>query len=146
MRLVITGEACTIEHRADGSEIGTLTLDLRPPCYLLTWRQNPPTTRQEAGGSDGLPIGTIGDPMAWQYASAGGVVALAIIGDPFPENLRQSSLYRLREQQGLTCASSIQAILLLGNRIRLSKKRENVAVFCAELGLEEQDFWMLSHP
>ncbi|MGH8548837.1 MAG: hypothetical protein ACRERU_09605 [Methylococcales bacterium] len=146
LRLVVTGEACVIEHRVNESEIGKLTLDLRPPCYLLTWRQIPANTKQEAGVSDGVPVGAIGDPMAWQYASAGGVVALAVIGDPFPEKLRLSNLYRLREQQGLTCAPSVQAILLHGNQIRLSKKREHVNVFCAELGLEERDFWMLSPP
>jgi hypothetical protein len=146
LRLVVTGETCVVEHRSSGTGIGKLTLDLRPPCHLLTWRQLPPTTSQAAGVSDGLPIGTIGDPMAWQYASAEGVVALAVIGDPVPEKLRESSLYRLREQQGLSCASSVQAILLHVNQIQLSKKREHVGVFCAELGLEEKDFWILAHP
>ena len=146
LRLVITGEACVLEyHASGGSKVGKLMLDLHPPCYLLTWQQPPPTPNQEVSVSDGLPIGSVGDPMAWQYASAGGVVVLAVIGDPFPEKLRTSNLYRLRKQQGLTCASSVQAILLHGDQMQLSKKREHVDVFCTELGLEEKDFWMLSH-
>jgi hypothetical protein len=84
--------------------------------------------------------------MAWRYAGAKGVVVLAVIGDPVPEKLRASSLYRLREQQGMNCASSLQGILLYTNEIRLSKKREHAGVFCAELGLEEKDFWLLAHP
>jgi len=84
--------------------------------------------------------------MAWQYPSEGGIIALAVIGDPVPEELRQSSLYRLRTQQGASCASSVQAILLQVKQIRLSKKREHAGVFCAESGLEEQDFWIAAHP
>jgi hypothetical protein len=34
---------------------------------------------------------------------------------------------------------------LQGDKARLSKKRENVAIFCVESGAEEKDFWMLSH-
>jgi hypothetical protein len=84
--------------------------------------------------------------MAWRYADAKGVVALAVIGDPVPETLRTSSLYKLRERQGLSCASSVQGVLLHVDRIQLSKKREHAGIFCAELGLDEKDFWMLAHP
>jgi hypothetical protein len=146
VRLVVTDEACVVNHRVDDAELSKVTLNLRPPCHLLTWRRPPPTTSRVARPSDGLPVGRIGDPMAWLYPSAKGVVALAVIGDPVPEELRASNLYQLRERQGLHCASSVQGILLDLNQIRLSKKRADVGVFCAELGLEEKDFWILAHP
>lgn len=146
LRLVVDGGSCVVEHRASGPAMNRLTLDLHPPCHLLTWRQSPPRASQATDVSDGRPLGDIGGPMAWRYAGAKGVVVLAVIGDPVPEKLRASSLYRLREQQGMNCASSLQGILLYTNEIRLSKKREHAGVFCAELGLEEKDFWLLAHP
>lgn len=146
LRLVVTDKACIVEHRSSGAGIGKLTLDLLPPCHLLTWRKSPAAPSHAISVSDGLPVGTVGDPMAWQYASAKGVIALAVIGDPLPESLRNSSLYSLRQQQGLSCTSSVQAVLLRVNQIQLSRKREHAGVFCTELGLDEKDFWMLAHP
>ena len=145
-RLMVAGDACVLEHRGADAKTEKLTLDLHPPCHLLTWRQPPSPGGQGGGVSDGQAIGTTGDPMAWQYASAAGAITLAVIGDPVPESLRASSLYRLREQQGLSCGSSVQGVLLRGDQIQLSKKREHAGVFCAELGLEEKDFWTLAHP
>ena len=84
--------------------------------------------------------------MAWRYPGKPGVVVLAVIGDPLPENLRASSLARLREQQGMRCGASVQGILLRGETVELSKKREHVGVLCAELGLSKKDFWLLAHP
>jgi hypothetical protein len=146
LRLVVTDTGCVVEHRAPSAETRTLALGLRPPCHLLTWQRPPPTRDPASSTSAGAPIGTIGQPMAWQYADASGVIALAVIGDPVPDALRESSLYRLRAQQGLQCAASIQGILLRGGQVQLSKKREHVGVFCAELGLEEKDFWSIAHP
>jgi hypothetical protein len=84
--------------------------------------------------------------MAWLYSRATGVIVLAVIGDPVPDQLRASDLYQLRERQGLHCTSSVQGILLSGSQTRLSSKRAHVGIVCAELGLEEKDFWMLAHP
>jgi hypothetical protein len=147
LRLVSEKGKCAVEHHRVGQTQTTkLELDLGPPCHMLTWRSLPPTRSRTTGVSDGVPVGTRGDAMAWRYASADGVVTLAIIGDPVPQELRSGSLYRLRERQGMSCASSVQALLLHPGEVRLSTKREHAGVFCAELGLEEKDFWRLAHP
>ena len=148
LRLVTTDGTCVVEHRGSGGEPGRITLDLRPPCYLLTWQRPPPSAEAHSaeGSSGGIPVGDVGEPMAWRYADMKGVTTLAVIGDPMPDNLRASNLYQLREQQGLHCGASMQAILLRTDSARASRKRENVGVFCAELGLDEKDFWMLAHP
>jgi hypothetical protein len=146
LRLVVEGEVCVVEgERGTGGAV-KLTLDLRPPCHLLTWREPPPRLADKA--SDGLPLGSAGAPMAWRYPgkAGAGVVVLAVIGDPLPEHLRASSLARLREQQGMRCGASVQGILLRGETVELSRKREHVGVLCAELGLNEKDFWLLAHP
>jgi len=144
LRLVVEGDDCVVEReRGTGAAI-KLKLDLRPPCHLLTWRQ--PPARPADRTSDGVPLGSIGAPMAWRYPGKARVVVLAVIGDPLPESLRASSLARLREQQGMRCGASVQGILLRGETIELSKKREHVGVLCAELGLSEKDFWLLAHP
>jgi hypothetical protein len=144
LRLVVEGDACVVEgERGTGAAI-KLKLDLRPPCHLLTWRQLPARPADQT--SDGVPVGSVGAPMVWRYPRAAGVMVLAVIGDPLPENLRASNLSRLREQQGMRCAASVQGILVRGETVELSKKREHVGVLCAELGLSEKDFWILAHP
>lgn len=143
LRLVVEGDACVVEREGGAGAAIKLKLDLRPPCHLLTWRQ--PAARPADATSDGIPVGSVGAPMAWRYPGKGAVV-LAVIGDPLPENLRAGSLARLREQQGMRCAASVQGLLLRGETVALSKKREHVGVLCAELGLNEKDFWLLAHP
>jgi hypothetical protein len=144
LRLVTAGESCAIEHRSEDREPARMLLNLRAPCYLLTWLQAPPE-RAGRAKSDGAPIGVAGDPMAWGYPDRETVV-IAIIGDPIPDDLRVSSLYRLRVRQGLHCAASVQAVLVHAGDVQLSKKRENIGVLCNELGLGEKDFWLLAHP
>jgi hypothetical protein len=143
--LLVEADACLLAHGIDGKNIETFKLDLRPPCYLLTWQRPPPQLGDRKGPSDGVPVGEIGDPVAWRYRSAQGAIALAVIGDPVPDDMRLSKAYKFRQEQGYRCASSMQGVLLQGDKARLSKKRENVAIFCVESGAEEKDFWMLSH-
>lgn len=139
------GGSCEID--VSGPNPLRLTLALAPPCHVLTWRMPPPAPGKR-GPSDGRPVGAVGEPMAWRYPSAGGVVALAVIGDAVAEPQRSGSLYRLRERQGLHCAGSVQGLLIErrgGGGVRLSPKRAQVGVLCAEIGLEEKDFWILAH-
>jgi hypothetical protein len=143
LRLVVEGDACVVEREGGAGAAIKLKLDLRPPCHLLTWRQ--PPARPADATSDGVPLGSVGAPMAWRYPGKA-VAVLAVIGDPLPEKLRAGSLARLREQQGMRCAASVQGLLLRGETIALSKKREHVGVLCLELGLNEKDFWLLAHP
>jgi hypothetical protein len=144
LRLVVEGDVCAVERAPGNGAAVRLKLDLRPPCHLLTWRQPPARTTDQT--SDGVPLGSVGAPVAWRYPGKAGVVVLAVIGDPLPDNLRASSLFRLREQQGMRCSASIQGVLLRSGTVELSKKREHVGVLCAELGLNEKDFWLLAHP
>lgn len=147
LRLITADDSCVIQSLSGGDDLGQLTLALHPPCYLLTWRRPPPTGTSSASGADARPLGSVGEPMAWQYGNAQGFTVLAVIGDPVSETLSRSSLYRLREQQGLHCVASVQGILLHANKqIELSAKRDQTSVYCAELGLEEKDFWLLAHP
>ncbi len=143
--LLVEGDGCWLTHRAGGSDPERLRLDLRPPCHLLTWQAPPPRGTSAEGESDGLPIGDVGDPIAWKYPGAGGVIAVAVIGDPVTGDMRSGEIFKSRERQGYRCASSMQGALLLGTKARLSKKRDHVGVLCVELGAEEKDFWILAH-
>src|SRR4029434_1436545 len=40
--LVVDDDGCVLEHRGGEAEVRRLPLSLRPPCYLLTWRQPAP--------------------------------------------------------------------------------------------------------
>lgn len=145
IRVLVEEGGCWLTHRAVAKGLERLKFNLHPPCYLLTWQRPPPQRADAEGVSDGLPLGNIGDPIAWRYRSAKGVIAVAVIGDPIPDDIRSSSLYKSRQQQGYLCASSMQGILFLGNKVWLSKKRENVGLFCVESEVQEKDFWMLAH-
>ncbi|MDB4990781.1 MAG: hypothetical protein JWN04_5959 [Myxococcaceae bacterium] len=140
IRLLVENGACAVAHRA-GTEVPTkITLDLSPPCYLLLWQRKPPTRVASA-----TPVGSVGQPMAWRFADEQGIVAVGIIGDVFTQAMRSSSLFRLREQQGLTCAPSTQALLMGERELRSSRKRDHIGVLCSELGIEEKDFWRYVH-
>jgi hypothetical protein len=145
IRLLVEEGGCWLTHRAEGKGLKRFKFDLNPPCYFLTWQRSPPQRTGAEGVSDGLPLGNIGDPIAWRYRSAKGVIAVAVIGDLIPDDIRSSSLYKSRQQQGYRCASRKQGILFLGNRAWLSKKSESAGLFCVESGVEEKDFWMLAH-
>lgn len=144
INLLTEEDSCLLIHSADGENFEKLKLDLRSPCYLLTWQRLPPVTHGQ-GPSDGVAVGGVGDPLAWQYQSAKGAITLAVIGDPVPEKIRSGKAYESRLKQGYRCASSMQGVLLRGDKARLSKKREHVGVFCVESGVDEKDFWLLSH-
>jgi hypothetical protein len=145
IRVLVEEGGCWLTHRAAGKGLERLKFNLHPPCYVLTWQRPPPQRADAEGVSDGLPLGNIGDPIAWRYRSAKGVIAVAVIGDPLPDDIRSSSLYKSRQQQGYRCASRKQGVLFLGNKARLSTKRENAGLLCVESGVEEKDFWMLAH-
>jgi hypothetical protein len=145
IRLLVEEGGCWLTYRSAGKGLERLKFNLHPPCYLLTWQRPPPQRADAEGVSDGLPLGNIGDPIAWRYRSAKGVIAIAVIGDPIPDDIRSSSLYKSRQQQGYLCASSMQGILFLGSKVQLSKKREDVGLLCVESEVQEKDFWMLAH-
>ena len=146
LRLLTSKDACILEHHQGKSEITRLTLNIHPPCYLLTWNQKPPSKNLSSDVSDGVPIGGIGEPMAWQYARARNVLVLAVLGDALSQELISGNQYRLIKKQNFHCGSSIQGILIRDQKIELSTERANVGIFCAEIGIEEQDYWLLAHP
>jgi hypothetical protein len=144
--LTVDSDSCWFTDTIDNQHARKLKLSLGPPCYLLTWQQSPPIRRDGGGNiSDGLPIGNIGDPIAWLYEKGKGVTTVAVIGDPIPPDLRSSRAYLSAHSRGYRCASSMQGVLLSEKKVELSKKRENVAIFCVESGADEKDFWLLSY-
>jgi len=146
LRLVTTKDACILEHHLGTTEMSRLTLKLHPPCYMVTWNKNPPPRNSTPDLSDGLPLGAVGEPMGWRYASAGSALVLAVLGDAISQEAASSNEYRVRKKKDFHCASSIQGILISKKQVSLTAVRANVGIFCAELGLEEQDFWLLAHP
>lgn len=144
IQLLEENGACLVRHRRAGGMPATLKLDLEPPCYLLTWRRQPPRRAAAEGLSDGVAVGAVGDIMAWRYPGAKGVTAIAVIGDPVPDGMR-GDLFMRRQREGLRCVASVQGVRILGETVRLAKKRQRVGVLCAELGLEEKAFWMIAH-
>ena len=140
------GQPCQLQHKLVASQAtpGIQDLMLRSPCYLLIWQTEPPA--KKTGHATGIPVGNLGSPIAWRYASAKNAVVLAVIGDPIPDSLLQSQLYRLREEQNMHCAGSVQGILIRADKISFSPVRRQVGVQCVEAGIDEKDFWLLAHP
>lgn len=136
--------SCWLLHTDERNSTQRLRLSLRPPCYLLTWQAHPPRTSPD-GVSDGEPVGKVGDPIAWRYRSAKGAIVIGVIGDDIPSEVRSSRYVRERAESGYRCAGSLQGVLLVGNKARVSKKREDAGVFCVEVQPDEKDFWMLAH-
>lgn len=132
---------------AAGSEATRLALDLAAPCTVLTWRSAFSTA--SAAPSDGKPVGGVGDAMAWRYPSAKGVTVVVVIGDSIPAAWRQNPYYPEHEKRGYRCASSAQAALLpleANAPVTLSRKQNEAGVFCAEIGMDEKNFWLFAHP
>lgn len=136
---------CSVSIIAPGNSVEQLRTELKPPCYLVRWLRPPPSGDRDQSVSDGRPIGAVGDLMAWRYGGEDGSIAIAVLGDPIPDRLKAGSLYKVRQQQGMNCVSSVQGIVISNNRSRLSTKRAQTGIYCAELGLEEKDFWLIGH-
>lgn len=138
------GQACQFHYKPVGSQaaFSVQNLNLLAPCYLLLWQIEPARKRP---GNAAVPVGKIGAPLAWRYASAKNALTLAVIGDPVGDNLRQSALYRLRQAQNMHCAGSVQGILIRANQVNVSQVRGQVGVLCLETGMDEKDFWLLAH-
>ena len=142
-RLAVTDSVCAIEQAVNAGAARRFVLDLRPPCYLVVWRDPPPRMRKASGSN---PVGGVGDPAAWRYGRKSNTTVVAVIGDPVPERLCPELTCRSPQRQNFHCGASLQAVLLRDGRIKLSRKREQVGVFCVETGLDEKDFWLLAHP
>ncbi|WP_338845792.1 hypothetical protein V8J88_18955 [Massilia sp. W12] len=140
------GQACQVEYHSPQAkgEARMLALDLQAPCRLLTWQGPPP--RKTGGPKSAQALGKRGEAQAWRYPDAGNVIALAVIGDAPDAALQNSSLYRLRQSQGMHCAGSLQGLLLYPAEIKTSAVQRQSGVFCLEIGLEEKNFWLLAHP
>jgi hypothetical protein len=134
--------ACWLVERAKGGNDKRFKLDLKPPCYLVMWKQAPPKLVDHSV-SDGVPIGTKGTPMAFRYKVARGTVAMAVIGDPPSPDPRPDSLYQLRRRDGYHCTDSLQGVRFRGARVQLMPKAQGF--FCVETSPDEKDFWMIAH-
>jgi hypothetical protein len=122
-----------------------LALDLAPPCYVLVWNAPPPRLPGGRSESGGLPIGSVGEVMAWKYPTASGTTVLAVIGDPVLPSGPTDELHETRKAQKFRCAGSLQGVKLTAAGATLSPKRAQASVYCVETALDEKDFWMLAH-
>jgi hypothetical protein len=143
IRLETGGAHCRIIDRTDAADAQALTLELAPPCHVLLWAELRPAPGHVAE-SGGVAVGNAGEPVAWRYPSAGNATVIAVIGDPVPE-LRDSSSYRERTQHGYHCAGSMQGVLLRADGASVGRKHADVGVLCAEVSLDEKDYWILAH-
>jgi hypothetical protein len=141
IRLEVQDSECWLLDRFKRGEERRLRLDLRSPCYVVTWHEAPP--RVAAHESDAVPVGQQGSPKAFRYKVAGGTVALAVIGDPPTPDPRPESLYQLRRRSGYHCTDSLRGVRLRGGRVQLLPKAQGL--FCEEAPPDEKDYWMIAH-
>lgn len=124
-------------------------LDLAAPCYFMLWQALPPRgQRGTSAQSDGIPIGTKGEPIAWRYPGAQGQTVVVFIGDPIAPTTTPDPFARSGNSPGARCANSMQAILIPGDLagpIKLSAKVVDVGGLCAESGMDEKTFWLFAH-
>jgi len=78
--LIVEHDACYVSPRDSPGREARLPLGWFPPCHLLLWRRPPPVERPR----DAVPLGQVGDPMAWKFAGRQPVVALVIVAPPAP--------------------------------------------------------------
>ena len=83
--------------------------------------------------------------MAWQYPSASNATVIAIIGDPVPEGRKQGSVYKARVAQRMNCGGGLQAVKWREGTPALGPKWTESEFYCAEMGMDEKDFWLLAH-
>ncbi|MEJ2328202.1 MAG: hypothetical protein P8Y25_15980 [Chromatiaceae bacterium] len=142
MTLVAYNNQCAVLPKGENAD--QVLLDLEPPCYVLMWSAAPPEA--DTNFSDGIPVGTVGEVMAWRYPGAGDIVVTAIIGDAVPEHLQGSEDERMLTRRGWHCRGSVQALVVDGLHVRAGTKRAGVGLICAESGMDEKGYWLLAHP
>lgn len=146
IELVTENNGCWLLHgdKTDASQ--RIDLELRPPCYLLTWQKHPSLKAAGATGTnDGFALGDIGEPLARKYRIGGGTVLIVVIGNPFSSAQLADSHVRWHMEHGYRCASSARGVLLQGHNLSLSKERFESNLFCVEYELDHKQLWLLSH-
>lgn len=139
LELRTSDQTCMLLHRAPGStEPELIALGMAPPCYFLTWIDEPPRRAHADGVSDGIPVGHKGDVRAWKYPSAGSVVTIIVIGGP-------TSSARAKRWPVAHCAGGARALLLRAGRLTLSRMTYSNELFCVEGGVDEKTFWIFAH-
>lgn len=134
--LVAEHDACYVSPRDSSGRDVRLPLGFPPPCHLLLWRRPPPIERPK----DAVPLGQLGEPMAWKFAGRQPIVALVIIGGPVSDR----QLAKRPFAKSTECPSRARAILLRGQSLALSKRTGELLV-CTTSGLDEKDFWLFAH-
>lgn len=118
----------------EGAEI-LLRSDLRPPCHVLRW-SNEPSTRTSSHG--GAWIGTVGEPKVWRREKPEPISVLIFNGDP-KQSLAEAEA---AEYHDLDCGERTQAILLESGRPKLSPRTVDMRT-CGR-GPDEIEYWMYS--
>jgi hypothetical protein len=155
VQLQVRAGGCRLASTTAGAAPQEIDLELRPPCFILPWNRHPARGGDSKASSDAVAVGEQGDPMAYRYPSAGNATAIAVIGDPVPDELWRNlpdTPEQLRARKQTThCASRLQGVVLTVEGARLSKswisKRGGAEprLLCTEGGLDEKDFWLLAH-
>jgi len=140
-RVAVTesGQSCFVSDRPPGSTEPPVIIALRlePPCYLLTW---PPDGPPEELSGDGVPVGKVGDVMAWRYGGKNGTTVAIVLGNRPPE----SEWQKRPKVRGRQCGVRQQALRLRGRKAEVSQRIQHAFV-CRESGMDETDFWLFGH-
>jgi hypothetical protein len=138
LELVDDAAECAVLFGVAGSPSPQrLELSLAPPCYVVTWQNPPPLHGDAQGVSDGVPVGSTGQPKAYRYGN--GLTVVMVLGDPIPSSDVARSV-------GQHCGGNMQAVLLDGKGARVSKKLfEHAQIRCVEWEVEEKDYWIFGH-
>ncbi len=140
-------QECWLETRSNKRlSAPKLKLELRPPCYLLTWQHAPVSKKSSISG--GHAVGTAGDVMTWRYPNNKKLDSIAmVIGDPIPAAEVASKLGQLRAN--FRCGTSLQGVAFdrkASAPARLTSVDKNSGITCVEQGLDEKAFWLMAHP
>jgi hypothetical protein len=139
-RLETRADSCWVIHRsAGGNREERLSLDMQPPCYLLTWDRDLP--RYDAqGASDGVAVGKKGSVRAYRYPGRSGSFAVIIvIGGPTKDE-------RAKTWKDHHCGGAARGLIWRANSLRLSKVEYDSYFNCVESGgPDEKDYWIMGH-
>jgi hypothetical protein len=155
VQLRVRDASCLLVSATQRGAPQAIDLELGPPCYILPWNHTRSRGTDPKASSDAVAVGDKGDPMAYRYPSADNAIAIAVIGDPVPDdlwrNLPDTAEQLQARKQTSHCASRLQGVVLTAGGARLSKswisKRGGAEprLLCTEAGIDEKDYWLLVH-
>lgn len=114
-----TSDACALSYSREKQE-RFISLLLKPPChFVLDWQRN---------------------IKAIPYEDLGPATVVIIVGTPISDNDPAHANLRIRDD----CGAQIQGIVIRQNGVSALKQVHD-AVRCANNGVDEKEFWFVSH-